>query len=122
MGSTVGASVIMTISSFSTTTVASAPTILFETATVAISAAKASLFTTTSSISLVVSALRENSNSIPVAFCSCTEIVSPALASSTVMLPANESLDIPAAIPLVSEDAVSIVTGISKLLPSNLRR
>jgi hypothetical protein len=122
VGSTVGTSVIMIISSLSTATVASAPTILFEKASVAISAANSLLFTTTSSISLVVSALRENSTSIPVAFCSCTEIFSPTLASSTVMLPANESLAIPAAIPLVSEDTVSIVTGISKLLPSNLRR
>jgi hypothetical protein len=48
VASTVGGSVMMTISSLSTTTVASAPTILFETASVAISAAKFSLSTTTS--------------------------------------------------------------------------
>jgi hypothetical protein len=38
------------------------------------------------------------------------------------MLSPNESLAIPAAMSVVSEDAVSTVTGISKLLPANIWR
>jgi hypothetical protein len=122
VGSTVGANVTIVTSSGSISTVACGPMIFFKTASAATSAAKLPLFTTDSSISPVVSAFRENNKSIPVAACFWITTVSPLLASSCMMLSANDGLDIPAAMPLVSADTVSTLMGISKLLPSNLRR
>ena len=121
VGSTVGANVTMVIRSVSITTVASAAIRLSDFACAVTSAAKLALFTTVASISLVVSALRENSTSIPVAACSRMTTASPMLSISAITLPAKEGDPSPLAISLVALDDVVIATGMAKLFPSKRR-
>lgn len=119
VGSTVGAKVAIKTLVVSVLADAIGPTTPLDIALASKSELKLALLTIESSISFVLSALIDNTTSIPVAACSPIERdASPEASSSLVTFPAKDAPPRPAATLATLEVGVTIVTGIIILTPT----